>query len=141
MVETLVSLVLLTVGMGSAVLTSIRCAELQRSTESMVRAHNACREVVEQWQGGGLAPRFQQYIANPTFPSGDLQIRVDFPTATLSQGLGGAIPATSRFRDNDGNGQVELIAGAADTFGLLPVRVTANRAGFRYQVDTLVLGP
>lgn len=139
--ETLIGLVLLTFGVGVAVVTGLRCAHLQRTTETLVQAHNAGRDVIEQCQTGGLLPKHQQYTAAPTHAAGDLQISVQFPADKLSEGLGGAIPPTSRFNDADADGQLEVNALATDPVGLLPVRVRAQRAGFSYSMDTLVIGP
>ena len=140
LVETMISLIILSIGLGSIALTSVRCAQMQTSTEEYVNAHNACRNVIERLQNGSLVARFQEYKAAPTSTIGDQQVQVTFPAILASQSLGGAIPLTARFRDLDGDGQIDLNAASADPAGLLPVRILVTRIGFRFQMDTLLVG-
>ena len=140
LVETLVALVLLVIGLGNVAVTGVRCAALQRSTGDYVQAHNACRNVIEQLQNGSLVTQFQNYSAQPSFAVGDLQVQVLFPEQVLSQALGGPIPASSRFRDMNGDGQLDLNAASTDLAGLLAVRILVTRGTFRFQLDTLLVG-
>jgi type II secretory pathway pseudopilin PulG len=138
LVETLLACVVLAVGIGSVTSAALRCTALQRDTEDHQRAHDACRTVLEQVRGD-LVEQFHRYRAAPTFPANDLQVRVSFPAALLEQALGQPVPATARFRDLDGDGQVELDAAAADFVSPLPVQVTVTRGTFAMTMSTLVL--
>ena len=140
LIEALIALIVLGIGLGSIAVTSVRCAQMQSSTVDYVNAHNACRNVIERLQNGSLVARFQEYKAAPISTSGDLQVQVTFPAQLASQSLGGAIPLTARFRDLDGDGQIDLDAGSADIAGLLPVRIVVTRIGFRFQMDALLVG-
>jgi type II secretory pathway pseudopilin PulG len=140
LVEAMVAFVLLAIGLGGIGVTSVRCSQMQTHTVDYINAHNACRNVIERLQNGSLVTRFQEYKAAPNFAAGDQQIQVQFPAQSAAQSLGGAIPLTARFRDLDGDGELDLNAASADIAGLLAVRIVVTRAGFRFQWDTLLIG-
>jgi prepilin-type N-terminal cleavage/methylation domain-containing protein len=140
LIEIMISLVLLGIGLGSIVVTNVRCAQMQASTVEYVNAHNACRNVLEQLQNGSLITRFQEFKAAPNFASGDQQVQIQFPAQLATDSLGVVPPATARFRDLDGDGEIDLNAGSTDICGLLPVRIVITRPGFRFQMETLLVG-
>ena len=137
-IELMISVMVLVIGLMCAVTAGVRISKLQSATQEYEQAHNASRDVLEKMRNGDLAAQYEAYAGAPTFDIGDQQVQVTFPAELLDAALGGAVPATARFRDMDADGDVDLDAGSADPGSLLPVRVSVVQEGFRYRMDSLI---
>ena len=138
LLEISLAVAILSIGLLGAAMTTVRTSELQRATAEYVQAHNTARDVLEQVRNGDLVQRFLELSAAPNFEVGDQQVEVRFPESLLVATLGGPPPATARFRDLDGDGQVDLNVGSTDPASLLPVQVTVRREAMRFQATSLL---
>ena len=137
LVETALSVTILTIGMGSAVMTIVRCSDLQEQTRRYTQAHNVCRDVLERLRGADVITSFQQLIANPTFTQDGMQVTVDFPEQILVDTLGN-LPNSLLLRDINADGQVDINAAGTDPVALLPVRLQVSWPGGNMTLDSLV---
>lgn len=138
LVEMLVSAAILTVGLLNMAMGAMRCSELQEQTAVYVRAHNRARTVLEGLREGDLAQLHQQYTAAPTFEVDGQEVEVTFPADLLEDAFGGAIPATARYRDLDGDGALDLDPASNELASLLAVRVTVRQDGLTFQLTSLL---
>ena len=137
-IELMISVMVLVIGLMCAVTAGVRISKLQSTTQEFEQAHNSSRDVLEKMRNGDLTAQYEAYADAPTFDIGDQQMQVTFPAELLDAALGGAVPATARFRDMDADGDVEFDAASADPGSLLPVRVSVVQDGFRFRMDSLI---
>jgi hypothetical protein len=138
LIDTLLACVVLAVGIGSVTSTASRCTALQQETDDYERAHDESRNVFERLRGD-LVNRFQAYKAAPRYQARDLQVQLSFPAALLQQALGQPVPATARYRDLDGDGQVDLNPAGTDFVSPLPVQVTVTRGSFHLTMSAVLV--
>ena len=139
LVETALPVTILTIGMGSAVMTIVRCSDLQEQTRRYTQAHNVCRDVLERLRGADVLTSFQQLTANPTFTQDGMQVTVDFPQQVLIDTLGPNLPNSLLLRDLNGDGAVDVNAAGTDPVALLPVRLQVSWLGGNMTLDSLVI--
>lgn len=138
MVEILVALSILAVGLLSAATVAVQCGDLQRSTNDYIKAQNTSRDVLERIRNGDLVAQFQAFRAAPTFVQEGQQVEVSFPEELLVEILGGAVPATARFRDANGDGEVDLNAAATEAASLLPIRITVREGTLAFRMESVL---
>lgn len=137
-IELMISVMVLVIGLMCAVTAGVRISKLQSTTQEYEQAHNTSRDVLEKMRNGDLSAQYEAYADAPAFDSGDQQVQVTFPAELLDEALGGAVPATARFRDMDADGDVDFDAASTDPGSLLPVRVSVVQEGFRFRMDSLI---
>jgi prepilin-type N-terminal cleavage/methylation domain-containing protein len=138
MLEILVALSILAVGLLSAATVAVRCGDLQRSTNAYIKAQNTSRDVLERIRNGDMIAQFQTFRAAPTFVQEGQQVEVSFPEELLVRILGMAVPATVRFRDANGDGEVDLNAAATEPASLLPIRITVRDGTLAYRLESVL---
>jgi hypothetical protein len=150
LIEALIGLSVATVSVLAMLWSTSVGARLQQQTAEYSTASLAITRVYEVLRNGPLADRFTEYEVAPEFADGSLQVEVRFPeqavldflassgfsgwTEETQPGGGGGplvavtdgIPTGWRYRDLDGDGDVELNPAATSTRSLLPVRVTVR---------------
>jgi hypothetical protein len=137
--EVLLALSVLMIGAMSAAMTTARCVQLERSTAEYVSAMNVCRDVVESLRRDALDDRFTELKGTPIFQVDDQEVEVRFPEALVVESLGQKPSDIMRYRDVDGDGEVDLNPAATASVGLLPVRVTVTQNLVEFTVETLVV--
>ena len=138
MVEIVVAILIITVGLLGAAGVTAKCSDLQRSTNAYVEAQNTARDVLERIRKGNLVAQFQAFSAAPDFVQQGQQVEVRFPEDLLVRILGAAVPATARFRDTNGDGEVDLNAASAEPASLLPVRITLREGTLVYRLECVL---
>ena len=141
LLEIMISLVILTIGLVGVGKSAMKCSQIPRSTKEYLLAHDTARDIVEKIRTGNLTAQFNAYKAAPNSVVGGQNVVVSFPQSILTTYRGTPPPATARFVDTNGDGQVDLNAASADPASLLPVRVTVTRNKFKYRLDCLVTEP
>ena len=138
MLEILVALSILAVGLLSAATVAVQCGDLQRSTNTYIKAQNTSRDVLERIRNGDMIAQFQTFRAAPTFVQEGQHVEVSFPEELLVRILGVAVPATVRFRDANGDGEVDLNAAATEPASLLPIRITVRDGTLVYRLESVL---
>lgn len=126
LVEAMTALVAATIGALGLLASTTAGSKLQTQTEQYGRAARAIARVHETLRNGDLDARVAELRAAPSFELGEIALEVTFPEALLTNTLATPVPATWRYRDLDGDGQVELDAAATAESSLVPVAVTAS---------------
>jgi prepilin-type N-terminal cleavage/methylation domain-containing protein len=138
MLELLVAVAILLVAILNTVAAAVSCSTLRGATADYVKAHNASRAVLETIRNGNLVAEYQAYAAAPNFVVDGQNVSVTFPVSLLTPVYGGPPPATARFLDLNGDGQVDLNAASVENGSLLPVRITVTRGRLKFRLDSLV---
>jgi prepilin-type N-terminal cleavage/methylation domain-containing protein len=128
LVEVLVALtvsVIALLGLTSAMTAG---SKLQIRTEEYALASRAIRQVHERLHSGSIDARVAELLADPVYRVGPLTVAVEFPEQLLVDAIGGPVPAGWRYRDADGDGQVELDPLATALTSLVPASVTVTWA-------------
>lgn len=150
LIEALIALSVATVSILAMLWSNGAAARLQQQTAEYGAASLTIARVHETLRSGTLDERFAEYELAPDFADGSLQVEVRFPEQAVLDYLadsgfaelngvgegggsaggrgpvGGAVLAGWRYRDLDGDGDVELDPAATEARSLLPVRVTVR---------------
>jgi len=138
LIELMIAVAILIIAILNSIAAAVSCSALRSATADYVKAHNASRAVLETIRNGNLTTEFQNYVAAPNFVVDGQNVSVTFPVALLTPVYGGPPPATARFRDLNGDGQVDLNAASVELASLLPVRITVTHGNLRFSIDSLV---
>lgn len=126
LVEVMMALVVSALGVMGLLGSMTAGAELQQDTQEYGQASRAARQVRENMRNGELDTRVAEYKNNGTFEVGPITVEVRFPEQVLVDMLGGPIPAGWRYRDLDGDGEVELDPAPTAEASLVPVSVVTS---------------
>jgi hypothetical protein len=137
-VEVMIALTVATLGLLGLTTAMTAGARLQQRTADYGLASRTLRAVHERMITGDCDQRFAEYQATPTFEVDRVQVEVSFPEQLLIDTIGGPVPATWRYRDTDGDGQVDLDTSATERASLLPVSVVLTWHGGEMRSSFLV---
>lgn len=130
LIDTLMGLVVGTVAAFGLVTALAGGQRLQRNTAAYGSASRAIAEVHATLHNGDLDASVVAFKADPTIEIDSIDVEVRFPVSLLTDLLGGSpVPSGWRYRDLDGDGQVERDPAATGAAGLLPVTVVASWRG------------
>ena len=138
LVEVCVSLTLCTIAVLGLSAAMKAGSDLQIRTEEYARASRAIAEVHERLHSGSIDEQFNSLLAEPVYEVGTLTVSVGFPEQALTDALGVPPSPASRFRDIDGDGQVDLDPASMTLASLVPVSVDVTWSRGRMQSRFLV---
>jgi hypothetical protein len=128
--------------------TLVKCNDLQTATRRATEDRELVRSVFSNLRGTAWQASFTTLHGLAAQPAGQCGIQlaggrtetVSFPDTDLATVLANEACTGSRFRDIDGDGTVDLDP-ASTAPGLVPVRVTIERAGRTVSYFSLVRTP
>lgn len=125
-VEICVALTLCTIAVLGLSAAMKAGSDLQVRTEEYSQANRAISTVHERMNSGDVDLQYDAFRANPVYPYGQVTVEVSFPEELLLEVIGGPVPGTWRYRDLDGDGEVERDASSPSLTSLVPVSVLAT---------------
>lgn len=140
MIEVCCSIGVLVIGLLGTVSTFSRCRDLERATLREERLRFAADAAVEEWRSADLDTAVADAAtgAKRGDPNDEVLTTPAFPEELLSEVLDPKSLDTLRYRDLDGDGDVELDGASTASFSLLPLRIRCEYETGEFVLPTLV---
>lgn len=129
LIEVCLAMTIAAVAIGGLMAAAVSADRLQVQTRSYGLASRSFQQLHESFREGDLDARVAELKAAPDIELGTVTLTVSFPEQLLVDQLGAPVPAGWRYRDLDGDGEVELDAASTADSSLVPVSVEARWAG------------